>query len=976
MTDIYKSKDSPLKMLLTTPMNATNLASMATTSIPQINIVPSVFNVTSSITDISGDDASTKLITYFHQFSTTGEKELDPILMDHCYSRPWNWRPETSYIRPTKTLFVPKNNLRVNPTLPPQRCVEEQDDIDVESVSPPPAPIYEPEKAKSLMEECERHASLARVGDGNEDWEESVSKTNWTTSQNRLFSSMIKILNSDRMARLAYTGSWNEPILRRAVIDKSVQRVRGLMASISWDTRLTQWLHTLFIEHLSTSYLAAYLDILQTLKSKLPTFVEKMMFGSNNINRQGVTSNENLYPLLKRTWDPVWASVMQDKPKKLPGNPIIIVAASATSVTSTPSKRLHRWVNLLGTLANVLTVQANLGQTCLRMNMVNCADHLFNATRAKIQEVRNDCPGRPIILVGFNTGAAVACQVAEVEHVVAVVCMGFPLLTAEGRRGEPDDYLLDLQYPVLFVIGQNSHRTSREDMEDLRERMRVETGLIVVGSGDDNLRISKSKRRADGITQSIVDRCILDEIAEFLGSILLAPYPSVPRTQQTYVSDHFKSKQIKTRVRNNSNGSSIESEPPSPQPLKMRPVGRPPGTGKKKLQHSFQGFPNSPLSSGNPSMSPNNSNSSTSQIRPPSPDIVPNIPSDPNPGSYLSKPDVFRAANSAEALNRAIQTLPSVPTRSVSTCSTTLSGLLQGNAMRHSHPSTIRSTSGPGSTGLKILENIPVTSNTAQKILSSTGKPVTLINSTRASNMNNVLVLSDGTKCIRSTGSPKYVQTRRPMITKPRPPPAQIEPTLPPPNLTSAEIMDLPIIFADDNSLLAADPHPLDNQHQQQQTMPVKYAKIILSKRSGDETKTQQQIISSSQQRVKQQIGDTAVITTISPKKYDNSATSFEYLDLETELKATAVPKPMHSGMLNKSEIKQLLTGGKKSADGKMRNLTLRVPVTFNRSSNPAVPSRFVYTETGATSNDNLIVLNRTIAQNKHSILYEEDEDD
>lgn len=44
---------------------------MATTSIPQINIVPSVYSVTSPITDVS-DDASTKLITYFHQFSTTG----------------------------------------------------------------------------------------------------------------------------------------------------------------------------------------------------------------------------------------------------------------------------------------------------------------------------------------------------------------------------------------------------------------------------------------------------------------------------------------------------------------------------------------------------------------------------------------------------------------------------------------------------------------------------------------------------------------------------------------------------------------------------------------------------------------------------------------------------------------------------------------------------------------------------------------
>lgn len=46
-------------------------------------------------------------------------------------------------------------------------------------------------------------------------------------------------------------------------------------------------------------------------------------------------------------------------------------------------------------------------------------------------------------------------------------------------------------------------------MEDLRERMRVETGLIVVGAADDNLRISKKKKKTEGITQSIVDRFIV-----------------------------------------------------------------------------------------------------------------------------------------------------------------------------------------------------------------------------------------------------------------------------------------------------------------------------------------------------------------------------------------------------------------------------------------------------------------------------------
>lgn len=39
--------------------------------------------------------------------------------------------------------------------------------------------------------------------------------------------------------------------------------------------------------------------------------------------------------------------------------------------------------------------------------------------------------------------------------------------------------------------------------------MRVETGLIVVGSADDYLRINKKKKKSEGITQSIVDRCIV-----------------------------------------------------------------------------------------------------------------------------------------------------------------------------------------------------------------------------------------------------------------------------------------------------------------------------------------------------------------------------------------------------------------------------------------------------------------------------------
>ena len=46
-------------------------------------------------------------------------------------------------------------------------------------------------------------------------------------------------------------------------------------------------------------------------------------------------------------------------------------------------------------------------------------------------------------------------------------------------------------------------------MEDMRERMRCETGLVMVGGADNALRISKQKKKTEGITQGLVDKCIM-----------------------------------------------------------------------------------------------------------------------------------------------------------------------------------------------------------------------------------------------------------------------------------------------------------------------------------------------------------------------------------------------------------------------------------------------------------------------------------
>lgn len=86
-------------------------------------------------------------------------------------------------------------------------------------------------------------------------------------------------------------------------------------------------------------------------------------------------------------------------------------------------------------------------------------ENLVAITRAKIQLIRNQTPHRHIILAGFAAGAAVALQVALVEPVNSIVCLGFAYNTLNGHRGANDDRILELTTPILFVIGENAQKS-------------------------------------------------------------------------------------------------------------------------------------------------------------------------------------------------------------------------------------------------------------------------------------------------------------------------------------------------------------------------------------------------------------------------------------------------------------------------------------------------------------------------------------
>lgn len=55
------------------------------------------------------DDNSNKITVYLHQLAGNCEMDFDVIFKDHCYARPWNWKPENIYVKPVKKLFFSKN---------------------------------------------------------------------------------------------------------------------------------------------------------------------------------------------------------------------------------------------------------------------------------------------------------------------------------------------------------------------------------------------------------------------------------------------------------------------------------------------------------------------------------------------------------------------------------------------------------------------------------------------------------------------------------------------------------------------------------------------------------------------------------------------------------------------------------------------------------------------------------------------------
>ncbi|XP_065883539.1 KAT8 regulatory NSL complex subunit 3-like [Dysidea avara] len=403
--------------------------------------------------------------------------------------------------------------------------VEGDEELDVVSVDKVPHLPLDDSKVRSVMVECEKYVNLVRLVTKHQHQEE-VNLNGCTPPQRMLYTQLMELLRDGHLTKLACENVYHEPVKRRLHIDGIAQKFRRVLTEIKWDRELTRWVHEAFLQSLDYSLLPVYLDVLQVLRSKCSVLVDRMIHRS--LSKEG---GEALSLLLKRSWNPIIGLQPPEKQCGFDPSPSFVVFPHSTQPIG--SKRWKAWQSYLSTIGKVHYVQLpdHVSSPLHWVTPTECVHSIIAEAYSKIEEVQ--VPGQPMVLVTWTTAARMACRIAELHKISAIIALGPPCKGSNHQWKIETDPFKTCCVPTAFVVGTNSRLSDVEYFEILRAKMPCVTQLIVVDEADDMLRLFPDKLFAVSCTQSIADRHILEGIGRFLVSVL--PFSSQPLTQKPMI---------------------------------------------------------------------------------------------------------------------------------------------------------------------------------------------------------------------------------------------------------------------------------------------------------------------------------------------------------------------------------------------------------------------------------------------------------
>ncbi|KAE9549163.1 hypothetical protein FO519_007631 [Halicephalobus sp. NKZ332] len=141
--------------------------------------------------------------------------------------------------------------------------------------------------------------------------------------------------------------------------------------------------------------------------------------------------------------------------------------------------------------------------------------------REKLREVVLRRPKDRIFVACWGgSGLYVHEAALTVDGISGIIDFAIPLKTPIGYRGMFGDRINYTYCPTLMIVGERARSSSVKEIEIMRKNMIMPASLLVVGKADDYLYMSPEYMARKGITQSCVNRMIVEHVVKFIDKVM------------------------------------------------------------------------------------------------------------------------------------------------------------------------------------------------------------------------------------------------------------------------------------------------------------------------------------------------------------------------------------------------------------------------------------------------------------------------
>eukprot|EP00126_Sphaerothecum_destruens_P009171 Sdes_comp20451_c0_seq1m14646 len=393
-----------------------------------------------------------------------------------------------------------------------------------------------------------------------------LEKNSWTVEQTCLFEKTLSILDANLLFCNSQLSNSNSLSLYTMFISKSSRKMRNLFGVYRWSYSLLQWLHTCLLRFLPTQMLIIYIEILRVLYNKCQSlFLLTPLQDMSSLTRchssnkivDYIHSNP-LHSLPTTATNYLWSFCRK----------ALIVLAPGVLPWSHPS--LADWKASLSCLGNVIEAPYVPLKSVARKGFpAACIASLKSfLSEVKGKDSRQE---RDVLLVGHYMGSRFSCYAALDQKVKAILCLGYPLLSAHGLL--PKDPVLRQRCPVFFVLGSRSLSCPVPYLQKLCKQLKSHNSIHVVEGGDDYLRVSFDSKFKMGLTQEDYNQKAVVAAGDFFDQVFSNPNmkklnaaPEKPPPKRKRKKDPLKNLAVKRK----------KTQDPPPEPLQEEPLAETP----------------------------------------------------------------------------------------------------------------------------------------------------------------------------------------------------------------------------------------------------------------------------------------------------------------------------------------------------------------------------------------------------------------